>query len=153
MAWHRLMGRVMASGLVRPDLADKTLISSPHHHHHHHHHHNHHQAFKHRRLARTLPKPFLLTGSVCEDIISRGDTSVNDPVGFSTNCSFATSNHGDLESIAILVDEQCVDLLFQQKLTSREARMNRPRPRRKQTRVYIRSKTNDVSSNLLIPSG
>ena len=99
----------MASGLVRPDLVDKTLISSPHHHHHPH---NHHQAFKHRRFARTLSKSFLLVGSVrlCEDIISRGDTSVTDPVGFSTNCSFATSNHGDLESSAILVDEQCVDL-------------------------------------------
>ena len=91
--WHRLMSRVMASGLVRPDLADKTLISSPHHYHHQHHCH---QAFKHRRFAGTLSKSSLLIG-----IISRGDTSVTDPVGFSTNCSFATS---------ILVEEQCVYL-------------------------------------------
>ena len=60
-----------------------------------------------KNIIETLPSH---RQCVCEDIISRLDTSVTDSVGFSTNCSFATSNHGDLESIAILVDEQCIDL-------------------------------------------
>ena len=91
MARHWLMSRVMASRLVRPDLADKTLIFCPDHHHHRH---NHHQTFKHRRFARTLSKHFLLKG--CADALSCGDTSVTDSVGFSADCGFAISSLGDL---------------------------------------------------------